>query len=490
MKTLLSILFALGIGIYFGTSLLSPKPVTLGSVYNPTGGGTYRLQSSIGTTDSSFTLTSFSEPISAIKYTMTYLNSSIEYGTFEPQSNNREFISFTGITQNSDGSATLTGVSRGLAPSYPFTASTTFQLPHAGQSLFILSNPPQLYNNFYNLNNVATSSNILIFGSTTPPRYDNVAAQGTGTYISTTSELVSWAGLAAVTNAGTVNGTTGVKGIYQTGTALQTASSTALGSTGASLALTSANATDTPQYGCAAGYTGIAGAGCSIIADLTGHIKQAWIDLSANWTFTGAVNILASASKKLTLNGLAYAFPSSQSANTVLTTDGTGNLSWGNTTVLLVSTTTQQNMTYATTTFSAANNLHVVFHIPNLVSADQLCLTFNGDVGANYGFGVFKDYSLVSKDSAIPFIETGSSLSTTTTSSFTTMDIRNITADRKQGVWTATASDSGSHSPIMSSGSYVWNNTSAQITSIVFDGSSGVCNFQLPAGSMIQVYGN
>jgi len=117
--------------------------VRLGA-YNPTGGATYRLQSSIGTTDTTIKLSSFKEPVSQIPYTMSYLNTSVAYGTLDPQQPTRsEFISFTGITQNADGTATLTGVSRGMSRSYPYTASTTLRQTHSGQSIFILSDSPQ-----------------------------------------------------------------------------------------------------------------------------------------------------------------------------------------------------------------------------------------------------------------------------------------------------------------------------------------------------------
>lgn len=119
------------------------------AAYNPSGGGTYRLQSSIGLANVTVPLSSFKEPISNIAYTMAYLNSSIGYGTLDPQNPNRsEFISFTGITQNSDGTAVLTGVTRGLARSYPFTASATFIQPHSGQSIFILSDSPQHFEQY------------------------------------------------------------------------------------------------------------------------------------------------------------------------------------------------------------------------------------------------------------------------------------------------------------------------------------------------------
>ncbi len=119
----------------------------LAGSFNTTGGGTYLLQSSISSTQSSITLTSFTEPGSNIPYTMTYLNSDIEYGTLAPSSGNSEFVSFTGITQN----AMLTGVTRGLARSpgnAGCVASSTLAHGYPGQSQFIISNSPCFYTEF------------------------------------------------------------------------------------------------------------------------------------------------------------------------------------------------------------------------------------------------------------------------------------------------------------------------------------------------------
>ena len=354
MKTILSILAAVILSAGIAYSLDSkPAPVSFGAAYNPTAGGTYRLQSSIGTTDTSITLTSFKEPISGIPYTMSYLNSNIEYATIEPQSNNREFISFSGITQNADNSATLTGVTRGLSGSYPFTASTTFQLAHAGQTILILSNPPQLYNNFYNLNNVATSSNILFFSSTTPPRYDEMAAQANGSYISTTSEFASVGYVNAVALTSAPNANTTVKGVVQFATALQAASSTATGSTGALLALGNGIATDTPN-------TATRGS-VVLMSQIGGFLNQAWLNLSAAWTWTGlgtfsggltstATTTLAGSnylSNALKINTVPYQFPSTQgAANTVWLNNGSG----------VLTSTTISRIVFATTTTAVIVN--------------------------------------------------------------------------------------------------------------------------------------
>lgn len=114
--------------------------------YNTSGGKTYRLKASAGIADATVSLSSFKEPISEIPYTMSYLNTTIGYGTIDPQITDKsEFVSFTGITQNTDGTAQLTGVSRGLSRTtgnVGCVASTTLAVRHPAQSIFILSDSP------------------------------------------------------------------------------------------------------------------------------------------------------------------------------------------------------------------------------------------------------------------------------------------------------------------------------------------------------------
>lgn len=174
------------------------KQTKLGA-YNPTGGSTYRLQSSIGTTDTTIKLSSFKEPISNIPYTMSYLNSSVGYGTLDPQQPTRsEFISFTGITQNADGTATLTGVSRGMSRSYPYTASTTLRQSHSGQSIFILSDSPQHFAEY-----AVKANDETITGTWT---FNNFPITASTTYASETvagaSELATGVEIASSTSSG------------------------------------------------------------------------------------------------------------------------------------------------------------------------------------------------------------------------------------------------------------------------------------------------
>lgn len=252
--------------------------------FHPTGGGTYYLQSAINSTQTTIALSSFTEPGSNIPYTMTYLNSSIEYATINPTGLKSEFVSFTGITQNSNGTALLTGVTRGLGRSYPYTASSTLAYSAPGQSQFILSAPPQFYNQFYTLQNNATSSAILTFGSTTPPQYDAdpTWANFSGRILADINYVNS------VVAAGAANASETVKGIVQLATATQAAAGTSLGSTAARLALGANLATSTPGLSTVTG---------DIPATTGSKLSQLFLDLtqafnvSGLWTFNaGFIN--------------------------------------------------------------------------------------------------------------------------------------------------------------------------------------------------------
>lgn len=304
--------------------IVFPKPApapqataSYGSV-NAVGGITYYLYGSgIGSSDTTITLTSFKQPVSQYNLAMADFGS-IGYLTLEPGNVRRqEFISFTSLVTNSDGTATLTGVTRGLSPVYPFTASSTIQQEHGGGTTAVISNPPQFYERFANKLNAQTISALWTFASTAPPAYD---ADPVWANFSTKA-FADVAYVNSVVAGGAANASETVKGIVQLATGLQAASSTSLGSTGARLALGANIATDTPN-------TATRGSKL-LVSTIGGFLSQSWLDLTANWTFTGAISILASVAKPFTLNSVAYAWPSSQGvANSRLQNDGAGNLSW------------------------------------------------------------------------------------------------------------------------------------------------------------------
>jgi len=56
------------------------------------------------------------------------------YGTFEPGTAREENFSFTGVTNNGNGTSTLTGVTRGLRFVAPYTADSGLAKGHGGNT--------------------------------------------------------------------------------------------------------------------------------------------------------------------------------------------------------------------------------------------------------------------------------------------------------------------------------------------------------------------
>lgn len=285
--------------------------------FNPTGGTTYYLQSSLSATQTTITLTSFYEPVSNIPYTMSYLNTDIVYATINPETTRSEFVSFTGITQNGNGTATLTGVSRGLERSYPFVASSTLSLAFPGQTKLILSSPPQFFNEYAAKRNAQTVSGIWNF---TALPTSNVACTGA-------TQFCNKAYIDSGLNQGAATSTETNIGLVELATNSEIAAGTA--SSSATGPLVPPNK-----------YFHSAQASCNSIAcvpvAVSGKISQLFLDLtqsfsvSGAWAFTSTVNIAANVANHFTLNGVSYVFPgASPATSTALQNDGNNNLFWG-----------------------------------------------------------------------------------------------------------------------------------------------------------------
>lgn len=368
-------------------------PQTSFGAFNPTGGGTYYLQASINQTQNTITLTSFTEPSSGIPYTMSYLNSDIEYATINPTSLNSEFVSFTGITQNVNGSALLTGVTRGLGRSYPYTASTTLAHSAPGQTQFILSAPPQFYNEYAAKRNAQTISGVWTFSSTSPPTYDADPIWANFT----TKVFADVSYVNSVVAAGAANASETVKGIIQLATGAQAALGTSLGSTGARLALGNNLATSTPYN---------SGSNVVPVTGTNEKLSQLFLDLTQAFSFSGlntfTAGFLSTASSTLTattslacssvlgnacvFRSIAYAFPASQgAASTALINNGSGTLTWG--------TTPNQQYNLASTSASSAtsgNVTSVSMGVPAGVLTASSSVAIDGDITCTGSGGLAK----------------------------------------------------------------------------------------------------
>lgn len=323
LSAIISAIVLIG-GIFYGHSLQLSTEQVAGAAFSPVQGQTYYLAGAgITNTASSIQLTSATLPDPQKTPLQMSMFGTIGYAVLEPQSSKIENISFTGITQNPNGTAVLTGVARGLSFYAPYAASTTLALSHAGGATLILSNSAAFYGQqFALLNSPGTIGAVWTYGSTTPPTYDTDPIWANFS----TQVFADVSYVNSVVAAGAANASETVKGIIQLATATQAAAGTSFGSTGARLALGNNLATSTPTAACTTG--------CIPVA-VNGKLAQTFLDLtqsfsvSGGWVFTNTVNIIANASNKLTLNGLSYVWPNSRAASsTVLSEDGNGNVSF------------------------------------------------------------------------------------------------------------------------------------------------------------------
>jgi len=144
--------------------------------------------SGVTATATSITLESFQTP-DETNITDSDLGTT-NYGTLEPGTSNEEIISFTAVTQNGDGTATLTGVTRGLKFVSPYTADTSLRKAHAGGTIFVVTNNPQLYEDFASISNDETITGTWTFDTAAFPRMEDATNDPTSGAMLTTKAYV------------------------------------------------------------------------------------------------------------------------------------------------------------------------------------------------------------------------------------------------------------------------------------------------------------
>jgi hypothetical protein len=99
--------------------------------------------------------------------------------TIEPGNGvNEEQIKFTGITQNANGTASLTGVSS-VSFGTPYTVTSGLLKTHAGSVTAILSNTSGFYNSFVAKDDNGTISEVLTFTTPNFPQMDGIGTPPT-----------------------------------------------------------------------------------------------------------------------------------------------------------------------------------------------------------------------------------------------------------------------------------------------------------------------
>lgn len=180
-------------------------------------------------------LNSFKQ-IDGTNLTMTDFGS-IGYGTISPNTSREEQISFTGITQNGNGTATLTGVKTVLNIA-PYTETSGTLKSQAGNAVFVISNTAGFYNKLASKINDETITAKWDF-----PTGANNPTIGNGTYVAPTNdtEIATKKYVDDASTAGAPNASTTAKGIVELPTTAELDSDNDTGGTGAKLVPTPAN---------------------------------------------------------------------------------------------------------------------------------------------------------------------------------------------------------------------------------------------------------
>ncbi len=180
--------------------------------------------------DTTVTVSSFKQIDGTTNITMADLGT-ICFATIEPGNGiQEEQISFSGVSQNTNGTATLTGV-RSVAFSTPYASVSGLTITHAGGVQLVLSNTSGFYSEFPAIPDNATITGLWTFPSADATRIRVT----TDTDTAVPAALVSFGQLSRQAISGAANGSQLVKGIFQETTLAQIGNGTTTGSTGALL---------------------------------------------------------------------------------------------------------------------------------------------------------------------------------------------------------------------------------------------------------------
>ena len=288
----------------------------------------------------------------------------------------------------------------------------------------------------------------------------------------------------AIAIAGGATSTESTSGISKLATQLKMASST-FSSTDPTV-LYSLYSTSTPSAVCGL---------CVPITQNNGKLHQSFLDLTQAYTWTGA--IIFTNTGTTTFSGgiesgtkIAAPYFNATSTNATSTfqggirsscfsTDGTNCI--GGFEQIYASTTVGAIATSTFTSIPARTILRVVLDIPTR-SACSPTMQFNGDTTGIYSSVFYAGYASQQSQSAKGALAMGTLGDTGATTMY--FDINNIAAKAKAYSYTGQVhSDTAVGSTL--SGGGVWNNTSAQITSIQVG-----CGSALPTATKITIFGS
>lgn len=259
-----------------------------------------------------------------------------------------------------------TNVTRGISLTTGTTTVASLQKAHGrGASVKITDGPILLILNRI-LQGVDTFPNLLAYQSGTAC---NSSSPG-GTICDATF-VRNLSGQGAATSSESVGG------IAELATQLESASSTDLGAD-RPLVQQAKYATSTP------GYAGL----WDVWTNNAGKIAQAFLDLTASFTFSGPVThsatttVQGTAANKFIIRALEYIWPSSHTTSGLLTNDGSGTLSWtavAASSKLFVQTTPVSMTEAATTTIFQTTVPANTLSTANAIRCDVMVSDFDTD---------------------------------------------------------------------------------------------------------------
>ncbi len=330
-KLLLSILFfGLALGVWFGIKYPAPTampkvltqaevsnqinkaveglqvrqaPATQTIIQQPMAGATIPVVVSLFETSLATKITSTANSmtlVSGVDSTGASLSGYLCF-TLDEGSATAEFV--CGTTSGTS----VTSMTRGISPITGTSTVASLQFEHRRGASVKITNYPQL----------AIISRILNGNETLPNpiRYDSTIS--TSTLATNSNYLASVGFVTGIALQGAPTATTTLAGVVQIGTTAQIAAGT--GMSGAyTLVPAGSLFSGTPRSATTVPVTGA-----------TGKLALGFLDLSADWSFTGTTTIAATTTKPIVLGGVSYAFPTTQgAATTALTNNGSGGLSW------------------------------------------------------------------------------------------------------------------------------------------------------------------
>ena len=129
------------------------------------------LYQSITGTSTSAIITPYPTDLDGVKLTYTDFGDTPTFTIDPGVVSTEEIISFTGITDNGDGTATLTGLTRNLLGKSPYTASSNPGRSHGATAVIVFSDNPQVYSRFAAKENNETITGVWTFSNfpVTPP---------------------------------------------------------------------------------------------------------------------------------------------------------------------------------------------------------------------------------------------------------------------------------------------------------------------------------